>query len=419
VWARRRTPRTAEALAVVAFGLAAITAGAAAGLGVIPARWTAADRPYWLLVTVILMTAGVLLGRRLGLEAWTWLGWLTAPFVLATVLGLGLGRIANEDVAMTGAALAFLALAAVLFWAGSPPQLLSAALALVPTAIITVVQLSDRPPAGAILIIAAVLLLLVLQDGEWTEWIGWPLFGVWLALLASLLPWSVTAAVVLAGGVLLFLLGRRNPVLGMLTAASLWSAWLLLRPDDVVLLLAGIAVALYAFALRREAAPVAWFGAVTGQAALLAQWTDPPFLEASLLVFAVLLLLAGGLQWRAGERRTAVVLAPGVAVGLIPSALLTWDDIWSTPALVRFLSVLVVGGVLLLIGVRRHLLGLVIPSAIAVGIAALAQVFATLDLLPRWLALALVGGVLIIAGARLEWLRARRRETQEWLESLS
>jgi hypothetical protein len=418
---RRRTPRTAEALAVVAFGLAAITAVAAPAFGLVPEEWTRARYPYWLLVTGVLFGFGVLAGRRARLQAWTWLGWLTAPLVLATALGLVLTRLGNDEVDMTVAAIAFLALACVLFLAGRPPQTVAAAVSLVPAVALTLALLPQTPPAGAILVIAAALLVLLLSgDGAWREWLGWPLFAFWLALLASWPPASVliSALVALVGGVLLFGLVTRGPLLAVASAWTLWSAWLLIRGDDVSLVLGIAAVLLFALSWRKTAAPVAWVAALAGEVALLIEWNDPPFFEAPLLAFAGLLALAGALQWHAGSRRSALVVAPAVSMALIPSALLSWVDVWSAPSLVRFLVVLVIATVLLVAGVHWHILGLVVPSAIAIGVAATAQVFATLDLLPRWLALALVGGVLILVGARLEWLRERRRDTQEWLQSL-
>ena len=418
---RGRTPRTAEALAVVAFGLAAITLVAAPALDVVPQEWTKARYPYWLIVTCALVAFGIGLGRWFGLRAWTWLGWLTTPFVVATVLGLVLTRLGNDEVDMTVAAATFLAAATALLASGSLPQRLAGVIALMPAVGLTLGLLTQRPPAGAILVIAAALLILLLvpEDG-WREWVGWPLFGFWLALLAMMVPDSalVSGVVAIAGGGLLFALVRKPPI-ALLSALAVWLPWLAYRPDDATLVLALAAVALYAAAFyARPAAPLAWLGAGFAEVALLLQWSSPPIFEGPTLALAALFLLAGLLQWRAGTHNSAIVLAPAVSVALIPSALASWFEPWSQPSLIRFLVVMTAGLVLLLIGVRGHILGLVVPSAIAIGITAVAQLFATLDLLPRWLALAIVGAALIVAGARLEWLRDRRRDTQEWLESL-
>ena len=50
---------------------------------------------------------------------------------------------------------------------------------------------------------------------------------------------------------------------------------------------------------------------------------------------ALLLLAAGALQWRAGERRSSIVLGPAVTMALLPSAFLVWVDVWSQRRWVR------------------------------------------------------------------------------------
>ena len=137
------------------------------------------------------------------------------------------------------------------------------------------------------------------------------------------------------------------------------------------------------------------------------------------LALALLLLAAGVLQWRAGERRSSIVFGPAVTMALLPSAILVWVDVWSQPSLIRFGIVMVAGIALLLVGVKRRMLGLVVPATVAVSIAATAQIFATLDLLPRWLALGIAGAILLLVGARIEWVRSKREETSAWLQSLN
>lgn len=415
---RRRTPRTAEALAVVSFGLAAITLTAAPALDVVPQPWTAARYPYWLFASGGLLVFGIGLGRRFGLQAWSWLGWLMAPFVVTSLLGLVLTRIGNEEVEMTVAAGAFLVAGTGLLASRDWPRRLAGVACLVPAVVVTMALLAQDPPAGAILVIAAALLILLLVPHDsWRKWVGWPLFGLWLALLGSLLPENagITVTMVLVGAGLIVALASR-PLLALPTSLVLWTTWFVMRPDYPALQFGLAALALFAAAVyRRQAAPFAWLGAAFGEIALLIQWSQPPFFEAPTLALAVLLLAAGLLQ---RSHNSAVMFAPAVSAALIPSALLSWFEPWSQASLIRFLVVMAAGMALLLIGVRRHMLGLVVPSAIAIGIASVAQLFAVLDLFPRWLALALVGATLIVAGARLEWLRDRRRETQAWLESL-
>lgn len=421
---RQRAPRSAEALAVVAFGLAAITALAAPALEVVPQAWTSPDRPYWLVVAVLLALAGLGLGALTGLRAWTWLGWLTVPLALAAALGVLYGWLADGRLEVTIAALAFLALAAALMVdRRHPAMLVAGAFSLVTTIALTIALLAMTPPYGAIVTIAAALLLLLVLSERipGAAWIGWPLLGLWLMLLGTLLPDSLGASVGLAvaGAGLLFWLARDHVGLGMLAAGVLWTSWIMHSPGHADVVLAVAAVALYGLALRRAAAPVAWIGALCAQAALLLRWQDSPVFEGPTLAFAALLLGAGLLQRRAGEQRSSIVYGPAVTFALIPSSLLVWVDVWAQPALIRFGVVMVCGVALLLLGVRRRMLGLVVPSAIAVSIAATAQIFATLDLLPRWLALGIAGALLILVGARIEWVRSKRAETSAWLQSLN
>lgn len=423
---RHRTPRTAESLAVVSFALAAIIAVAAPALGVVPSTWADPQRPYWLLVTLVFTAGGLVCGHLSGLRAWTWLGWLSAPWALGAALGVATGLLAHGQFEMTLAALAYLALATALLFAVpelSVPRLLSGTLSLLVSSVLTLGLLTESPPLGAIVTIAAVLLVL-LVFGERIPvagYIGWPLFGLWLTLVGALLPESDWSALgmALVGAALLFWLGRSNAPLGMVAAGTLWTAWIMHDPTHIDLVTAVAGIAMFLLALRPAAAPVAWFGALSVEIAVLLRWEEVPTFETPTLVLAALLLVAGLLQVRAGERRTLIVYAPAITFALIPSALLVWVDIWAQPALIRFGVVMVCGVALLLWGVHRRLAGLVVPSAAAVGIAATAQVFATLDLLPRWLALGVAGGLLLLVGARLEWVRGKRTEASAWLHTLT
>jgi hypothetical protein len=252
------------------------------------------------------------------------------------------------------------------------------------------------------------------------EWLGWPLFGFWLALLATYLPQSpaATALTTCAGAALLFIVGRTSIPLAVFSAGTLWSFYFINTAESPSLMAAIAGAALLGFALLAGAAPTAWLGAGLLWVAFLLEMPDIPFFEVPTLVLAVLLLAAGLIAWRSGTRNSGIVYGPALSVALIPSSLLCWWDVWSGPSLLRLLIVMVIGVPLLVLGVRRHMLGLVVPASIAVSIAATAQIFTTLNLLPRWLALAVAGAILILIGARLEWVRQRGRDTEQWLQSL-
>lgn len=426
---RVRVHGTAEALAVVAFGLAVITAAAAPALGALPNDWNRPDSAYAIGLSALLCVGGIGLGHLSGLRSWVWLGWLTLPVLIGCVLSLTVQFWDSAHVGATIAATTFLlsaiALAAVPARDRLERQTVAAVCALI-AAGITVGLLSFSPQLGVLIVLGTFLLATVVAY-EMTGRtplvvVGWPVFGFWLALLAVVIgPSPTVAAAVAAAGVgLLFVVARWSRALAVTTAAVLWSTWLVGSVPDgeptLVLTMAGIG--LFAFALYPGGAPVAWLGALTLSIVVVAEVDDPPIAEFYTLCLAALLLVAGLLQWRAGQRRSGIVYGPAVGVALIPTAVLSWNDIWSAPSLLRFGIVMVLGVAVLLVGVKLHQQGLVIPAATAVGIAATAQIFATLDTLPRWLALGIAGTVLIIVGARIEWVRGKGRETGAWLQSL-
>ncbi len=425
---RTRVPRTTEALAVVAFALGLIVAAAGPGLGALPEDWVDIDSPYSLVVCSVAVAFGLLAGHRFGVTSWLWLGWLSSLVLLASAMGMVTGPLASE-LTTTLSGIAYVALTAVLvafpLRTDRLPVRVTAGLSLVLASGLTLSLLGYDPPTGAVVEVAVALLALVLlQDvlgHRASMWIGWPLFGFWLGLLALLVPTSIalTVVVAVAGTTLLFLLARWGIALAAVTVGALWSTWLIgTAPPDPQWFFGLAGVGLFAFSLRKGAAVLAWFAALFVQTAFLLQVTEVPFFEVPALVLAGLLLLAGLVQFRSGERRSLILYAPALSAALLPSALVIWDEPWSTASLARFLIVMLAGVVCLLLGVRGHLLGLVVPATLAVSIAATAQLWATLDTLPRWMALALAGAALIVAGARIEWVREKRQETSAWLRTL-
>lgn len=428
IFLRNRVPRTAEALAVVAFTLGLIVAGAATDLGALPRSWADAGM-YPVIVSLIAVAFGIGLGHRFAMVTWVWLGWLSTPVLLASGLTSTIPWADAGQAALTAGVLSYLALGAGLLYGSRMidrlPVRVSAAVSALIAAAFTLRLLDFSPPTGANVAIAAALLLLLLAHeatgNAATAWVGWPLFGSWLALLAMHVPDSswLTAAMAAAGVALLFLIARWGVGLAAVSAAALWTTWLIGSWESDQWLFFGIVgTGLLAFSLRSGAAPLAWFGAVALQTAFLLQVDSVPFFEVPTLVFAGLLLLAGLVQKRADERHSLVIYAPALTVALLPTSVLLWDDVWSQASLIRFGVVMVVGIGCLLVGVRAHLLGLVIPATIAVSITATAQIWATLDTLPRWLALALAGALLIVIGARIEWVRGKGQQTSHWLHTL-
>ncbi len=427
---RERVPRTAEALAVVAFMLGLIVAGAAPELGALPRSWGGADSIYGVAVAAGAVLLGVGLGHRFAMVTWVWLGWLSTPILLGSGLGLLVDAMGtDEQLTLTIGAVAFLALGGALAFGSRlvdpVPQRLTAGVSLLVAAVLTVALLAFDPPTGATVVIAAALLLLLLAQeatgNRAAAWVGWPLFGTWLAIAALHLPdgaW-LTAAMAAAGVALLFGIARWGVGLAAVSAGALWTTWLVAAWEpEQWLFFAFVGLGILLFSLRDGAAPLAWFGALSLEVAFLLRVDDVPFFEVPTLVLAGLLLLAGLIQVRAGEPHSLVAYGPAVTAALLPSSLLVWDDMWSQASLIRFGIVLVASVGCLLLGVRAHMLGLVIPGAVAVSIASTAQLWATLDTLPRWLALALAGSVLIVVGARIEWVRGQGERAGDWLQTL-
>ena len=438
---RKHVHRTAEALAVVAFALGIIDAVAAPAMGLLPESWLEAQHPYPFAVCLTAVAWGVLMGRWTGLRAWSWLGWLSTPVLVGSGLALA-GRWEFPDqLQLTTGAVAYTLFAAALvvattrpwFRPDRTPMWIAAGLSLTTAAGFGMALLGFDPPIGAIVVVALVLLLLLLAHertgSRLLGYVGWPLFGFWLGLLGTLVDLGAWAPAVggLVGVGVMFAIRQWGAGIAVTAAGTFWTTWLAAQLSDLdawpdsttwgwLFAIAGIGLFLYSW--RATCAPVAWLGALSLQTAFVLFVDDFDSVEAVTLPLAALLLLAGLLQRHGGTRNSAIVYAPAVTMALIPSSLMVWNDVWSQPALLRFLVVMLAGIALLVVGVRVHMLGLIAPAAAAVSIAAMAQVFATLDTLPRWVALGIAGAVLLLIGARIEWVLRKRDQAEAWLHSL-
>ena len=114
---RTRLEGTAEALAVVAAGLATVDLLAAPMLGLLPEHWVTDPTMYPAIALGALGIALLLLHRRFGLRAWSWLGWtgllVASGCVVAAVAS------ATDSAAWTAAAIAVPALTSVAMLAAS------------------------------------------------------------------------------------------------------------------------------------------------------------------------------------------------------------------------------------------------------------------------------------------------------------
>ena len=460
---RRGLTGTAESLAAVAAGLAAVDVMAAPLLGLLPSRWVNDPTLYPAVALGALGVALLLLHRRFGLRAWSWLGWLGLLVgAWCVVPAVATATDAMDSEAWVFAAVAVPTLASVgMLMAGQHARHLvdqSAALVTVGAfglatgALATTVGVlsSATNRNGALLttaLTAGAFGIWAVRDrgrSQWANLGATALAGITVALLLSMPPdpqpvW-LAGAVALAGlvvGLVTWLVAADRTLVAT-GALAVWIPWAVVRmsaapdagADDLVasqLSWLSLLVAIVAFILAWWTPGLGWAGALLAMIAMSlapVTWADP--LETFTLPFAALLLGAGLLWRRRGPTPSLQWLGPAVATALLPSAAATWlapwaVDVWSettTTHLVRLAAVLVGGVIAVVLGARHHLAGLFVPGAIALVIAAGAQLWSGLETLPRWVGLAIAGTLLVVAGARIEWLRREGRRAAAWVGDL-
>ncbi len=456
---------TAESLAAVAAGLAAVDVMAAPLLGLLPSRWVNDPTLYPALGLAALGGILLLLHHRFGLTAWSWLGWLGLLVgAWCVVPAVSTATATSDSEAWAFAAVALPALAGVgMLAAGQHARRLAdqraalltvGALGLASSALITAVGILASPTAtnrnGALLTTAltacafAAWAVVVRGRDQWVNLATAALAGLTTALLLSMPPdpqpvW-LAVAVALAGlvvGLVAWLVAADRTLVAT-GALAVWVPWAVIRisatpdtsADDLVasqLALLSLLVAILAFILAWWTPGLGWAGAVlamTAMAVAPVTWADP--LETFSLPFAAVLLGAGLLWRRRGPTPSLQWLGPAVAMALLPSAAATWlapwaVDLWSettTTHLLRLAAVLVGGVLAVVLGARHHLAGLFVPGSIALVIAGGAQLWSGLETLPRWGGLAIAGTLLVVAGARIEWLRHEGRRAVGWVGDL-
>ena len=175
-----------------------------------------------------------------------------------------------------------------------------------------------------------------------------------------------------------------------------------------------VAVAYAALPHRRAVVAFGVAGLTVGAWVELAH-AEVSTVEAYTVPLAALLLGAGLWSRRELDGRSWLTAGPGLAVGLLPSALLTIDD----DGLVRPLVTVVVAAVVLAVGAWRRWQALVVVGAVAAAVVALAELGPMTLHLPRYLTLGATGIVLLALGARYEQRRADARQAVSWLASMS
>ena len=263
---RMRLEGTAEALAVVAAGLATVDLLAAPMLGLLPEHWVTDPTMYPAIALGALGIALLLLHRRFGLRAWSWLGWtgllVASGCVVAAVAS------ATDSAAWTAAAIAVPALTSVAMLAASEmsgrwsdhevPLRTVGTFGLLLSAAATASSALDRAALPGALVTTAATALAV---GTWAaldqraerpgnRWRLLPLgaaalSGITVALVLALpeepQPVWIAAAVALAGltvGMVIWVL-RADPMLALVGACAVWIPWSATRMDSATDLLDG------------------------------------------------------------------------------------------------------------------------------------------------------------------------------------
>ena len=460
---RRGLTGTAESLAAVAAGLAAIDVMAAPLLGLLPSHWVDDPTLYPAVALGALGLVLLLLHHRFGLRAWSWLGWvglLAGAWCVVPAVATATEAMDTEAWAFAAVAVPTLASVGMLVSAQHVRRLADQSVALMTVgafglatgALGTTIGVLSSPTNrnGALVttaLTAGAFGIWAVRDRGRILWVNLgaaALAGITVALVLSMPPdpqpvW-LAVAVALAGlvvGLVVWLVAA-DRTLTATGALGVWIPWAVIRmsasadggPDDLVasqLSLLSLLVAILALVLAWWTPALGWVGALLGMTAMSlapVTWADP--LETFSLPFAALLLGAGLLWRRRGPTPSLQWLGPAIAMALIPSAAATWlapwaVDLWSettTTHLVRLAAVLVAGVIAVVVGARQRLAGLFIPGAIALVIAAGAQLWSGLETLPRWGALAIAGTLLVVAGARIEWLRREGRRAVGWVGEL-
>ncbi len=462
---RQRLRGTAQAFAALAVGLAVVVLAAAPALGLLPRGWIAADSGYWTLG--LLLVGGLALsgGRRFDLPIWSWLGWLllgAALVVTAATAWSALGQSPGTAAVVFGiaAVLAVVVGSSPWWWDDLRPErgpvvLAAVGVLLVCGAVLASLALSGEAVAPAGAAVAVVGLSVLVADRRLSSTRGGALAAAGVVLLAagvgtvlaSAGVQVLTAGVVALLGVAVLLAAIRvgHGELGMLAATTGWTTWFVLV---VVTVLAPSVDPL-------DQTPWAVFFALVGAGLLLAGWraprasglrllpwpaamllfvafvlalpaSYPDVLEAWTLPLAGLLAVAGLVSTTGRNAPTAQRWGPAASAALLPSAVATWSAPWVAEVsgepvgehLLRLVLVLAGSALVLVIGVRRRAAGLVVPAAVALGLAGFAQLWTGLQALPRWVALAAVGAALVLTGARFEWVRSEGRRASAWVRGL-
>jgi hypothetical protein len=443
VYVARRMPATGMALSLVALGcwftftiLGAYTVDAAfASLG----------KPEFTVMFAATAVVGLLAGRLWRMPAWSVVGAVAIPLALASAMALVAAH-SDEAAAsaLSAAALGLLGILGItLPQASVVPYrvaVVAVTLALAPVFLVASLILSAEP--ANVILVAGVLvgLGLVCVVSPKTSRAGPVLLG--LAAGASLgfglaSPWPSLIVVLgcVAIGMLLPAWHRFiDPITG-LVASAVWLvfAWTAYEPrlwefDQTVTdltvgwayvaLLAGLGVigGIRAIRVRSVLELLAFCVpavlSVILAVALLSTMVDRDgTLEWFTVPIALVLACYAFGAWRLRPDLPSIVtVGPSVAVLLIPAAILGIAE----DGVTRVYVVMAISVVAVVAGFLLRLVGLVVPSAVALVIVALEPLGLLASSLPSWVSYSAAGLILLVVGARFEHVRTRARRAGRW-----
>lgn len=127
---------------------------------------------------------------------------------------------------------------------------------------------------------------------------------------------------------------------------------------------------------------------------------------------ALVMLAAGLIGWR--SRSSWISIAPGLLVGLLPSALIATRS--EEP--VRLAAVVAVALAVILIGVAKSLQAPFVIGTVVLAKIGIWQFLTVAPLIPRWITLGLAGAILLAVGATYERRLAQARQAIRWVGDL-
>ena len=444
---------TAEALAAIAAGVAAVALLAAPRLG-LGSDWMRERPAAWAAVAFALLTVlAVVLARASRLVAWRV---TSAAALVAAAFSAALAAGGGSSIAPLGCAGLAVAATAVLLvppdrsrgyrgeatWAGAGLGGLAVIAGLAGYQHLD--QAAAWAGAWSVVGLGAVLLVVPPRGAGPVTGMAGPVAAVVAGLAVGQVPpllaagWSLDRWVAVPGLALCgaALLGAADTVPGTrdgtasgtvpstrshrlglagdVAAATLWIASLpVLAASGTVsaaqasVYLGIVACSLLALSFMPGRVALAWIAAVVGTASLWVLLADDEV--ATLEVFtgsaAALLLVAGLLQRRVRPSLgSLVVLGPALGMLALPSALLALAQAPTGDDPLRAALVILGGAGLAALGARLRVKAALIVGVLATVVAGLGQVLALVHLVPRWVALAVAGTLLLLAGFSTERL---------------